>query len=260
MSLLKCPKCGEMFSDSYRECPFCLEDEEFYHGKKPKNPGRRVEKRKSPSAVGPAMILVVLLLAGLVCYGFFGGSFAQWFQQEEKPPVVDPVIPDDPVVNDPVVPDPAVITLSQSDLAITVGDYAALIATGAENISWSSSDPAIATVDSNGNVAAIDIGSATITASAEGASSAVCVVTVQPSGKTLTLQSIYGVGGDISIGYGQSVPMEVIGTDAPISWSVEDGSVLVVDGDGVITGVGGGKTNVVAKVEGQTLTCIVRVG
>ena len=260
MSLLKCPKCGEMFSDSYRECPFCLEDEEFYHGKKPKNPGRRVEKRKSPSAVGPAMILVVLLLAGFVCYGFFGGSFAQWFQREEKPPVVDPVIPDDPAVNDPVVTDPVVITLSKSDLALTVGETASLTASGAEGITWASSDAAIVAVDENGNVTAVDVGSATITASADGASSAVCVVTVQPSSKYLVLQSIYGVGGDISISYGQSVPMEVVGTDAPISWSVEDGSVLVVDGDGVITGVGGGKTNVVAKVEGQTLTCIVRVG
>ena len=33
MSLLKCRKCGEMFSDSYRSCPFCAEDEEYYNGK-----------------------------------------------------------------------------------------------------------------------------------------------------------------------------------------------------------------------------------
>ena len=26
MSLIKCPKCGEMFSDSYKTCPFCEED------------------------------------------------------------------------------------------------------------------------------------------------------------------------------------------------------------------------------------------
>ena len=261
MSLLKCPKCGEMFSDSYRECPFCLEDEEFYHGKKPKNPGRRVEKHKSPSVLGPAMILVVLLLVGFIGYGFFAGDFAQWFQHEEKPPVVDNQDQqDDPVVDDPVVVDPVVIALDKTDLALTAGETASLTASGAEGITWASSDAAIVTVDENGNITAVDAGSATITASAEGASSAVCVVTVQASNKTLTLQSIYGVGGDISIDYGQSVPMEVIGTDAPISWSVEDGSVLVVTEDGVITGVGGGKTNVVAKVEGQTLTCIVRVG
>ena len=38
MSLLKCPKCGEMFSDSYKTCPFCEEDEAFANGgKKPVN-------------------------------------------------------------------------------------------------------------------------------------------------------------------------------------------------------------------------------
>ena len=29
MSLIKCPKCGEMFSDSYKTCPFCEEDEAY---------------------------------------------------------------------------------------------------------------------------------------------------------------------------------------------------------------------------------------
>ena len=56
MSLLKCPKCGEMFSDSYSTCPFCAEDEEFFSGKKVKNAGRRVEKHKSPSILGPALL------------------------------------------------------------------------------------------------------------------------------------------------------------------------------------------------------------
>lgn len=258
MSLLKCPKCGEMFSDSYRECPFCLEDEEFYHGKKPKNPGRRVEKNKSPSILGPAMVLVVLLLAGFLCYGFFAGDLGDLFQRE-KPPVVDDPVIDDPVVDDPVVNDPVVITLDKTDLALTAGETATLTASGAEGITWASSDESVATVDENGKVTTVTSGSATITASADGASSAACVVTVKASAKNLVLESIYGSSGDISISYGQSVQMVVEGTDAHIEWSVEDGSVLVVTEDGVITGVGGGKSNVIAKVEGQTLTCIVRV-
>lgn len=261
MSLLKCPKCGEMFSDSYRECPFCLEDEEFYHGKKPKNPGHRVEKHRAPSILGPAMVLVVLLLVGFLGYGFFAGDLAELFQREEKPPVENPVGNEqDHQQDDPVVVDPVVITLDKSDLVLTAGETATLTASGAEGITWASSDEAIVTVDENGNLTALDAGSATITASANGASSAACVVTVQASNKHLVLESIYGSSGDISISYGQSVQMVVEGTDAPIDWSVEDGDVLVVTADGVITGVGGGSTNVIAKVEGQTLTCIVRVG
>ncbi|MFQ9444362.1 MAG: hypothetical protein ACLR01_06100 [Vescimonas sp.] len=65
MSLLKCPKCGEMFSDSYKTCPFCEEDEAFANGgKKPVNPGRRVHRQKSPSILGPTLVLVLVLVAG----------------------------------------------------------------------------------------------------------------------------------------------------------------------------------------------------
>ena len=69
MSLLKCPKCGEMFSDSYKTCPFCEEDEAFANGgKKPVNPGRRVHRQKSPSILGPTLVLVLVLVAGVMVW------------------------------------------------------------------------------------------------------------------------------------------------------------------------------------------------
>lgn len=73
MSLLKCPKCGEMFSDSYKTCPFCEEDEAFANGgKKPVNPGRRVHRQKSPSILGPTLVLVLVLVAGVLIYTLVG--------------------------------------------------------------------------------------------------------------------------------------------------------------------------------------------
>ena len=75
MSLLKCPKCGEMFSDSYKTCPFCEEDEAFANGgKKPVNPGRRVHRQKSPSILGPTMVLVLVLVAGVLIYTLIGSG------------------------------------------------------------------------------------------------------------------------------------------------------------------------------------------
>ena len=258
MSLLKCPKCGEMFSDSYKECPFCLEDDEFY-GRKHKDPGRRVERPKAPSILGPAMVVVVLLLCGYLTYAFLGGQIAQWFGDEDKPGIEDPIGgenegKDDPQ-NDPQGGSdiPAVITVSDSSLALKAGESEQLSAEGAEG------EAMVKYTEESGKVTAVKAGSATITATAEKATSAACVVTVTAPAKDLVLQSIYGSRGDISIRVGGTAPMEVLGTDSAIEWSTLDSSVATVDADGYVTGVGGGRTEVVAKVDGQTLTCIVRV-
>ena len=263
MSLLKCPKCEEMFSDSYKTCPFCLEDEEFYSGRKPKNPGRRVEKQKAPSILGPAMVLVVLLLAAFLIYTFLGPTIAQWLKgEDEQPGIEQPVGGDEDKDNEDQDGDkdtPA-ITLDQTALTLDSGKTAQLTATGAENISWSSSDEAVATVDATGKVTAVGAGSATITAASKDATSAACVVTVNAPKKDLVLQSIYGTKNDISIKVGSTAPMEVIGTDSTVQWSMEDSSIATVDSKGNVKGVKSGKTKVIATVDGQTLTCIVRVG
>ena len=73
MSLLKCPKCGEMFSDSYKTCPFCEEDDAYYGGRATKR-RRRAEtpRRKAPSILGPVVVLVLILLVLLVVWLLFG--------------------------------------------------------------------------------------------------------------------------------------------------------------------------------------------
>ena len=61
MKLIKCPKCGEMYSDSYRTCPFCQEDEALKG--RSAAPRRKVtRRRRAPSILGPAMVLVVVLV------------------------------------------------------------------------------------------------------------------------------------------------------------------------------------------------------
>ena len=80
MSLLKCRKCGEMFSDSYKSCPFCAEDEEYYNGKVKKRNHRRMEqKHKAPSIVGPLLVLVIVLVIAVAVWAFFGDTVKGWF-------------------------------------------------------------------------------------------------------------------------------------------------------------------------------------
>ena len=67
MKLIKCPKCGEMYSDSYRTCPFCQEDEALKG--RAAAPRRKVtRRRRAPSILGPAMVLVVVLF--VLCWWY----------------------------------------------------------------------------------------------------------------------------------------------------------------------------------------------
>lgn len=248
MSLLKCPKCGEMFSDSYKTCPFCEEDEAFANGgKKPVNPGRRVHRQKSPSILGPTLVLVLVLVAGVLLYTLIGSG---------KPGDDQPDPPNTPTVT---------LTLDQTALELTVGGTGKLTATGAEGITWTSSNAGVATVAEDGTVTAVAAGTATISASAEGADPVTCTVTVKEAPKKdLVLRSIYQSEGtaleqfSMSVG-APAVPMTVDGTDSTVKWSTESSSIATINSDGEVTAVKSGKTMVVAVVDGQTLKCEVLV-
>ena len=104
MSLIKCPKCGEMFSDSYKTCPFCEEDEAYYSGKARKGRGRRTaesSRRRAPSILGPVAVVVLILLVLLVVWLIFGDRIKEAIEGTEKPPVTDVDTPDDSPVTTP---------------------------------------------------------------------------------------------------------------------------------------------------------------
>lgn len=258
MSLLKCPKCGEMFSDSYKTCPFCEEDEAFANGgKKPVNPGRRVHRQKSPSILGPTLVLVLVLVAGVLIYTLIG-SRKPGDDRPDPPttPTVDVDKPTTPTVK---------LTLDQTALELTAGGTGKLTATGAEGITWTSSNADVAAVGEDGTVTAVTAGTATISASAEGADPVACTVTVKEAPKKdLVLRSIYQSEGtaleqfSMSVG-APAVPMTVDGTDSTVKWSTEDSSIATINSDGEVTAVKSGKTMVVAVVDGQTLKCEVLV-
>ena len=265
MRLLKCPKCGEMFSDTYKTCPFCQEDEERHSNKPVKNAGRRTGGGRAKPKVGGGVVVVCLVLVlGLAAYTIFGSQIAAFFTGGK----------------DASNPEPTGLTMNKTSVELTVGRSFALSATGAAKVSFSSSDEKIATVTADGTVQAVSTGSAVITASAAD-STATCRVTVTaavdqpdpvapdtpdtpvtpdtPTGKDLTLQSIYGTSGEFSCNVGETVPLEVDGTDATVTWSSSDSKIATVDASGVVTAVSSGKATITASVEGQTLTIEVLV-
>ena len=186
MSLIKCPKCGEMFSDSYKTCPFCEEDEAYYSGKVRKHKGRRAaesSRRKAPSILGPVAIIVLVLLAALVVWLIFGDQIKNAITGE-KPPITDVDTPNDTVTtpdDTPVVP---TISLNRTVLVLNVGDKDDLKVNGTEDTAaWSSSAPTVASVTASGEVTAVAKGNAVITATVNG-ESVTCTVTVKDESDT----------------------------------------------------------------------------
>lgn len=249
MRLLKCPKCGEMFSDTYKTCPFCQEDEELHSGKPVKTGGRRVGGAKARPKVGGGVVVACLVLVlGLVACTIFGSQFTELFTGGKT---------DTPV---------RALTLSQRNADLTVGSTVKLTASGGESIvSFSSSNEAVATVSADGTVKAVGEGSAVVTAKA-GDLTASCSVAVKGTEQTkepedLSIYSLYGknVVTDVTIELGSPAPMKVQGTESAVTWSIADTSIATVDSSGMVTGVAVGETTLTATVDGQTLTCTIRI-
>lgn len=244
MRLLKCPKCGEMFSDTYKTCPFCQEDEELHSGKPVKTGGRRVGGAKARPKVGGGVVVACLVLVlGLVACTIFGSQFTELFTGGKN---------DTPV---------RALTLSQRNADLTVGSTVKLTASGSESIvSFSSSNEAVATVSADGTVKAVGEGSAVVTAKA-GDLTASCSVAVKgteqtdvPATNTLFLQSSGGLTGQFSMKPGETASVGVVGSSAPVTWSSSDSQIATVDASGIVTGVSSGLAIITAVVDGQTLT------
>ena len=89
------------------------------------------------------------------------------------------------------------VSLSQSEITLNVNEFVTLNATVSpenatnKNVSWSSSDGTVATVDTNGLVKALKEGTATITVKTEdGEKTATCSVTVAPVVVNVTIEGM----------------------------------------------------------------------
>ena len=126
MAMKRCPVCGERYSDTYKNCPFC-EEEEYWEEEEPRRRPILREGTRSPSGrsaysvVTPVLIVLIVLMAALLVYLLYGDKIADKFSGEDggdgKPGISAPKEPDvnptpgntpagDPAVTDPDDPDP----------------------------------------------------------------------------------------------------------------------------------------------------------
>ena len=257
MSTIRCPKCGEEYSDTYKKCPFCQEEEAIRQGKPlRRRGGKRLDKRKRSAGAGGVMLIVTaVIIIGVVGFVFFGDQVAGLMGIRTEQNQTD----DTPDTVQTGQDDTQPLALDRDSMTIPAGETALLTATGGTgDVTWSSSNENIATV-ANGSVTGVAGGTVTITAAA-GEETVTCSVTVTGdpwvSSANLSLNRT-----DFTI---RSIDpptfqMEVSGTDSPVTWSIDNTSVATISADGLVTKVGSGIATITAAVDGQTLTCIVRV-
>ena len=160
---------------------------------------------------------------------------------------------------------PTGIGLNYDSLSLKKGESrritASLVPENATNttIKWSSSNSNVATVDQNGNVKAVNGGTADITATTANGLSRKCKVTVYVPPTKITLNT-----NSLTICYGEKftlvptlTPSDT--TQRKVTYSSSNTASVTVNGEGVITGkANAGKATITAKTEnGLTATCEV---
>ena len=160
------------------------------------------------------------------------------------------------------------ISLNKSNITLSKGTSETLKATinpsdttDDKTLKWTSSNPNIATVDNTGKVTAVGGGTATITVKSQNGKEASCEVKV-----TSKIESISLNKSNITLSKGTSETLKATinpsdATDDKIlTWKSEDENIAKVDGNGKVTGVGTGTTNItVITSNGKSAACKVTV-
>ena len=163
------------------------------------------------------------------------------------------------------------VTLDMTSMELVVGEGKNLTATITpadatnQNVAWTSSDATVATVDDNGKVTAVKVGTATVTVTTQdGGKTATCRVTVKAAtvavtGVTLNKSTLSLIEGTSETLTATITPADA--TDKELTWTSSDATVATVDANGKVTAVKAGEATVTVTTRdgGKTATCRVTV-
>ena len=176
-------------------------------------------------------------------------------------------------------PDIASLTVNPPTLALSVGTTSQISATARDGngvvltnkpVTWSTSDPATATVSQTGSVAAVANGSAVITATSGGltASSMVTVTTAGgPPPGPASVANVSVTPSTSTISTGATVQLNATTRDAngntltgrTITWSSSNTSVSTVSASGLVTSISAGAAIISATSEGVSGSATITV-
>jgi uncharacterized protein YjdB len=154
-----------------------------------------------------------------------------------------------------VVPsDPSSITVTSPKATMKVGEVLSLTATTSPlgsnpEVTWTSSNPNVATVSKDGKVTGVGHGN-------------VCITGTTVNNQTASVYLYVGprmVETGITIGKLEKRQLTIVDNVGAIVWASADASIAKVSSTGEVTGVKPGTTSVTASVDGETFSCEVRV-
>ncbi|MCG9790564.1 Ig-like domain-containing protein [Vibrio mediterranei] len=156
-----------------------------------------------------------------------------------------------------VTPSPVAVAKGQQQVMLATASYSDGSSSNVtQNVTWTPADSNLATVDPNGVLTGVNVGSTTIVASLDGVESNVLDVSVTNAVLTsinVTPNSI------ISIAKGQTEPLIAMGTYSDsstlnvtnsVTWSSTDTGVATVSPSGTLSAVASGNSTVTAKLNG----------
>ena len=165
---------------------------------------------------------------------------------------------------DDPAPVPTEVKLDQTEVSLKIGETVTLQATvlpeGREAVvNFVSDAEAVATVDQDGVVTAVAVGTATITATADDAT-ATCQVTV----RAVEVSEVQIDVTEASLGVGETLQLTATvspenATDKTVTWESSDDAVVTVDENGLVTAVAAGEATVTATAGGMFAVCDVTV-
>ena len=158
--------------------------------------------------------------------------------------------------------DPTVTITITNSMTIKKGNTAKISATvtgTTSSITWTSSNDKVATVDQNGVVTAVNVGTAIITAEVDG-ETATCNVTVENNAEDNANVTIETVSMTLYKGATKEIKAEVSDGTSKITWTSSNDKIATVDENGIVTAVGVGTAYITATLEnGNSAVCTVNV-
>ncbi len=164
------------------------------------------------------------------------------------------------------------VAVTPATATLVVGDQSQFTATvsaanGASTaVTWATSNASIANVSATGQVQAVAVGSATITATSnfDATKSGTASVTVNPRPAVISVSIAPGTP---TLVLGQSLPLTatvavVGGASTAVTWATANASIVSVSNSGIVTGVAIGSANVTATsvadpTKAATVTVVV---